>query len=111
MSYLEKEKENRTYCVLDLFFTGDHRKTASEVSNNANGPHSYADAEQVFSMVGPNETKVRIITVNVAGLGPCVQWESCPAFIATSRPHASTTWHTEHNDLHSVAVFVLISVF
>ena len=49
-------------------------------------PHSNADAERVFSLVGLNKTKTRnslaldrtvssIMTIKMAGLEPCFKWE------------------------------------
>ncbi|XP_065119841.1 uncharacterized protein [Paramisgurnus dabryanus] len=59
-------------------------------------PHSNADAERVFSVVGLNKTKTRnslaldgtlssIMTIKMAGLEPCFKWEPPPAIIKASK--------------------------
>lgn len=58
-------------------------------------PHSNADDERVFSVMGLNNTKTRnslvldwtlssIMTVKVAGLEPCFKWEPSNALIKAS---------------------------
>lgn len=59
-------------------------------------PHSNADAERVFSVVGLNKTKSRnrlaldgtlssIMTIKMAGLEPCFKWEPSSTLIKASK--------------------------
>ena len=70
-------------------------------------PHSNADAERVFTIVGLNKTKTRnslaldgtlssIMTIKMAGLEPCFRWEPPTEVIkASRRPQARTTLPTD----------------
>lgn len=59
-------------------------------------PHSNADAERVFSVVGLNKTKARkslaldgtlssIMAIKMADLEPCFKWEPSPTIIKASK--------------------------
>lgn len=59
-------------------------------------PHSNADAERVFSVVGLNKTKTRnslaldgtlssIMAIKMADLEPCFRWEPPSAVIKASK--------------------------
>ncbi|XP_050975566.1 uncharacterized protein LOC127171147 isoform X1 [Labeo rohita] len=70
-------------------------------------PHSNADAERVFSMVGLNKTSTRnslsldgtlssIMTLKMAGLEPnCFKWEPTPQMIKESKK-ATNTYNKQH---------------
>ncbi|KAK0152710.1 Protein FAM200B [Merluccius polli] len=70
-------------------------------------PHSNADAERVFSMVGLNKTTTRnslalngtlssIMTLKMAGLEPnCFKWEPIPKMIKESKK-ATNTYNQKH---------------
>lgn len=69
-------------------------------------PHSNADAERVFSMVGLNKTKTRnslamdgtlssIMAIKMAGLKPCFKWEPSVAIIKASKKPTS-----QYNQAH-----------
>lgn len=71
-------------------------------------PHSNADAERVFSMVGLNKTKTRnalaldgtlsaIMTVKMAGIEPhCFKWEP-PVSVIKASKSATNTYNTQHH--------------
>ncbi|KAJ8381382.1 hypothetical protein SKAU_G00021600 [Synaphobranchus kaupii] len=69
-------------------------------------PHSNADAERVFSVVGLNKTKTTnslaldgtlssIMTIKMAGLEPCFKWEPSSTLIK-----ASKTATSQYNKAH-----------
>ena len=68
-------------------------------------PHSNADAERVFSVVGLNKSKTRnslaldgtsIMTVKMANLEPqCFKWEPPPSVIKASKS-ATNTYNMRH---------------
>ncbi|XP_026129909.1 uncharacterized protein LOC113110114 isoform X2 [Carassius auratus] len=70
-------------------------------------PHSNADAERVFSMVGLNKNKTRnslaldgtlspIMTVKMAGMEPqCFKWEPPTPVLKASKP-ATNTYNKQH---------------
>lgn len=70
-------------------------------------PHSNADAERVFSVVGLNNTKTRnrlaldgmlssIMTIKMAGLEPCFEWHPSLDIIKASKKAT-----TKYNQTHS----------
>ena len=71
-------------------------------------PHSNADAERVFSMVGLNKTKTRntlaldgtlssIMTVKMADIEPqCFKWEP-PVSVIKASKSATNTYNTQHH--------------
>ena len=72
-------------------------------------PHSNADAERVFSVVGLNKTKTRnrlalegtlssILTIKMAGLGPEIdKWEP-PASVVKASAHATEDYNKQHRN-------------
>lgn len=76
-------------------------------------PHSDADAERVFSMVGLNKTKTQnssvldgtlspIMAVKMAGLEPqCFKWEP-PTPVLKASKQATIAYNKQHTHTHAL---------
>ncbi|KAJ4932560.1 hypothetical protein JOQ06_010978 [Pogonophryne albipinna] len=71
-------------------------------------PHSNADAERVFSVVGLNKTKTRnslslegtlssLMTIKMADLEPCFKWEPTQSMLETAKSATSSYNRPDHS--------------